>query len=78
MVETKVCSKPLSEFNKRRGYGCEPLNEWFEGSHFHIDGNHAIGIYIPEELHNSFTGQGMEEMNRLAILYLWRNIYAAE
>jgi DNA polymerase sigma len=64
--------------HKRRGFGCEPLNEYFEGSHFHhlhIDGDNAIGIYIPKELHmsiphNSFTGDGMQEINELAIKYL--------
>jgi RNase P subunit RPR2 len=68
----------LKHGHRRRGYGCEPLNEYFDGSHFHhlhIDNNHSIGIYIPENLHrsiyhNSVTWEGMDEMNELAFKYL--------
>lgn len=64
--------------HKRRSFGCDPLNEWFEGSHFHhlhINEDHSVGIYIPEDLHrsiphNSFTWEGMDEINHLAIKFL--------
>lgn len=66
--------KKLSD-QRRRSYGYEPLNEYFKGSefhHVHLNDNHAIGIYIPSELHKSVwhsskTGKGMEEINKLAI-----------
>lgn len=65
--------------SKRRNLGFNPINERFEGAHYHhlrydANGNADadIGIYIPENLHRSVwhngnTGQGMEEMNKLAI-----------
>lgn len=64
--------------SKRRNFGCEPLNEPFEGCHFHhlhIDDDHGIGIYMPAELHNiifhnSISWQGMDEINIIALLYL--------
>lgn len=60
--------------SKQRGLGYTQLNECFEGSEFHhID--QVQGAYIPKELHRSFyhslkTGQGMEEMNKLAFEFL--------
>jgi hypothetical protein len=64
-------------YNKRRGYGCVPLNEYFEGAHFHHLHIHDDdeGIFIPEYLHtyvyhNSSTWQGMDIMNVIALLYL--------
>jgi len=65
--------------NKRRGFGYSPINKYFKGAkfhHLHINFNgeedHNIGIFIPTELHNSvshnsFTWDGMEEMNDKAI-----------
>lgn len=65
--------------NKRRRLGCNPINKHFKGSHYHhlmrsVNGtiDTDIGIYIPEKLHRSVwhngnTGQGMEEINKLAI-----------
>jgi hypothetical protein len=59
---------------KRKKLGYNPINEYFEGSHYHhlrydANGNkdNDIGIHIPGRLHNSvfhngFTGQGMEEI----------------
>lgn len=32
-----------------------PINQRFEGSHFHhlhINSNHTLGIYIPDEIHS--------------------------
>jgi hypothetical protein len=68
--------------NKRRGFGHAPLNDWFEGSHFHhlhINGDHAIGIYIPKELHqsiwhSSYSWKNMDWMNLLAYTYLYEQI----
>ena len=34
---------------QRKGWGFEPINEYFEGAHFHhihVDGNHSVGIFI--------------------------------
>jgi hypothetical protein len=63
--------------HKHRGFGTEPLNEWFEGAHFHHlhINNDSEGVYIPESLHmsiphNSYTWEGMDAMNIIALLYL--------
>lgn len=63
---------------RRRGFGYEPINNKFEDSvfhHLHIDEDHNIGIYLPNDLHqsmyhNSFTGEGMLAINIIALLYL--------
>jgi hypothetical protein len=68
--------------SKRRDFGHRPLNKWFEGSHFHhlhINDDDE-GIFIPEELHsfiwhNSITGDGMDAMNIIALLYLMQEKY---
>lgn len=64
---------------KRKSWGFNPLNKHFNGSEFHhlhkdLDGNedHEIGLFIPKELHRSLyhnwkTGQGMDEINKLAL-----------
>ena len=61
---------------KYKGWGNpEPINDWFEGAHFHhlhVDGNHRIGIYIPAELHMSVSHsyndeESMNKINNLAI-----------
>lgn len=64
---------------KRRSWGYKPLNQPFNDSEFHhlhkdLDGNedHEIGLFIPKELHRSLyhnwkTGQGMDEINKLAL-----------
>lgn len=64
---------------KRKKLGFNPINKYFKGSHYHhlrydANGNkdNNIGIFIPKEIHQSLyhngqTGQGMEEMNKLAI-----------
>jgi hypothetical protein len=64
--------------HKRRGYGFDPLNTRFDNSefhHLHLNNDLNIGIFIPKELHNlifhnSITGQGMDEINVVALLYL--------
>jgi hypothetical protein len=64
--------------HKRRGYGFNPLNTRFDNSefhHLHLNNDSDIGIFIPKELHNSIyhnsiTGQGMDEINVVALLYL--------
>ena len=59
---------------KRRGLGCVPFNNWFEGSHgHHIDKTHVI--YIPKKLHRSmyhnvFTGYNMDKINAKVIEWL--------
>lgn len=67
---------------KRKEFGYEPINKAFEGSAYHhlhlnIGGevDKSIGVHIPFELHNSvyhnnYTGQGMREINRVALLWL--------
>jgi hypothetical protein len=55
-----------------------PVNHSFEGAHFHhmhINGSKSIGIFIPSEihtsvLHNSANGDGMKEINKLALMWL--------
>lgn len=59
---------------RKRGLGFEPINEWFEGAHAHHITKNII-IYIPEALHRSvshniWTGEGMEEINKLAFDFL--------
>ena len=62
-------------FNKRkRKLGFEPLNEPFEGCEAHHVDKKRI-IYIPKKLHRSiyhnvWTGEGMEEINKLAFEFL--------
>ena len=57
--------------SKRRGLGFIPLNKPFAGSQpHHID--KSFVIYIPKEIHasiphNVWTGEGMDEINALAI-----------
>ena len=69
----KVVEKK-AHHRRRRDLGFIPLNEPFEGSQYHhIDKEHVI--CIPEEMHRSvyhnvFTGQGMEEINKLAYDFL--------
>lgn len=68
---------------KRRDMGFIPLNKPFPGSEgHHLDADYVL--YIPDELHhntyhNLTTGQGMEEINDLAIEFemerLWEEKY---
>ena len=56
---------------KRRSFGFIPLNDKFPGSDAHHLDTHFV-LYILSELHNSvyhnvMTGQGMKEINDLAI-----------
>ena len=58
---------------RKRNLGFIPLNESFPGSHYHHIDSECV-IAIPEELHrsiyhNQVTGQGMEEMNDLAMKF---------
>ena len=70
----------LREYDRRSVWGIEPLNEYFEGAHFHhlhINGNRSIGIYIPKELHRSVWHSysdinTMNEINKLALEWLLR------
>ena len=63
-----------NQAKRKRELGYEPINEWFEGA----DGHHVtkdVVIYIPAALHRSmkhniFTGEGMEEINKLAFEFL--------
>jgi hypothetical protein len=67
-------------FNKRAchgKFGYAPINEPFTGAHFHhlhLEDDHSFGVYVPDFLHahtyhNSCTGQGMDEMNAVALQY---------
>lgn len=67
-------SKKRSE-QKRRGFGFIPINKNFIGAEAHHLDTHFV-LYIPKVLHRSvyhnvMTGQGMKEINDLAI----RSIY---
>jgi hypothetical protein len=67
---------------RRKDFGMKPIDKPFDGSAFHhmhleINGqiDKAIGIYIPYDLHvsifhNNYTGQGMREINKAALLWL--------
>jgi hypothetical protein len=62
---------------KRRGLGHHSYNKPFEGSEFHHF-NNKDGLYIPKKLHqsvrhNHYTGQGMEEINTLAVQWWMTN-----
>jgi len=68
--------KDLKRYARLKGWGNpEPINDWFEGSHFHhlhVDGNHSVGIYIPSELHKSISHsynnkESMQKINDIAI-----------
>ena len=73
----KVRIHSQNTHNKRRNYGFKPLNNWFEGSHFHhlhID-NHDNGIFIPGYIHNNIwhspnNKESMIKINKLAFEYL--------
>ena len=59
---------------RERNLGFEPINEPFPGSVGHHTDKVRV-IYITKELHESIwhsqvTGQGMEEMNDLAIEFM--------
>ena len=63
---------------RRRELGFYPINGYFKGSNGHhlIDGETII--YIPAELHRSIyhnhkTGQGMEEMDSMAVRWWMEN-----
>jgi len=57
--------------SKRRMLGFKPLNESFKGDEGHHLNNELV-LFVPKELHrsiwhNHYTGQGMEEINTLAV-----------
>lgn len=64
-------------YSNRKGFGFDPINDWFEGSHYHHtheNENHDIGIFIPAKLHNSIkhdnkNQESMDRINRAA--YEW-------
>lgn len=68
----------LRQNQKRRELGHDPINNYFTGSefhHLHINNDKSIGIYIPKDLHHSCyhestSGNGMNEINKLAISWL--------
>lgn len=67
---------------KRRALGFVPLNEPFAGCEaHHTDKEHVI--HIPKELHHSvyhdqWTGQGMDEINALALSWLSSNALSGQ
>jgi hypothetical protein len=68
----------LKKHARRKSWGVNPLNEYFDGAefhHLHLFGDTSIGIWIPKELHKSIphsstTWHGMEEINDKAIKFL--------
>lgn len=73
---TKSNSKSRKHRNKRkRGLNSIELNDWYEGCEgHHIDKEFVL--YIPKDLHRSishnvFSGKNMEEINNLAIEYVY-------
>lgn len=68
--------------SKRRQLGFTPLNNYFPGSEAHHI-THSEVIYIPKSLHrsiyhNNFTGEGMKDINREAITFLYNQIIGKE
>lgn len=65
----------------RRGWGYEPLNNWFPNSnfhHLHTDNDHSAGLYIPKELHKSISHrfndqESMNMINQAAIRWVFEN-----
>ena len=61
----------------KRGLGYSPLNSAFLGSHIHHlheESNTSFCVYIPCFLHdgiyhNSYTGEGMQSINAVALSY---------
>ena len=67
----KVKASAAKNHAKRKCFGYTSLNNSFPNSHFHHI-TQEYGLNIPSELHillphNSFTGQGMEEINLCAM-----------
>jgi|LGOV01.1.fsa_nt_gb predicted transcriptional regulator len=68
----KVCYK--RRYAKRKHLGFTPINKWAEDCEgHHVDKEHVI--YIPKSIHqnhyhNIWTGQGMDEMNAIALGFL--------
>lgn len=68
-----ICRKANHRRNRELGF--VELNEWFKGSHAHHLNKEFI-LYIPVDLHRSishnlWTGEGMEKINDLAIVYAY-------
>lgn len=67
----------LKEYERRKEWGINPINKYFNGAHFHhthIDGDHSSGIYIPKDLHKSVCHSHNDEitMNKInAIAFKW-------
>ena len=66
--------KILERNAKRRKLGFEPINEYFEGGEWHHINENDV-ICIPKKIHRSVyhvlaTGQGMEEINDLAMEFM--------
>ena len=60
----------LKKKELRKDWGIEPINDYFKGAHLHhlhIDGNHAVGIYIPADLHMSIPHRydNQDSMNKI-------------
>lgn len=63
---------------RRRSFGFDPINDYFKESHFHhlhLTGVESVGIFIPQYIHrsihhNGITGDGMKEINNLAVSWL--------
>jgi len=64
---------------KRKGWGYEPINEYFKDAHFHhmhIEDDHAIGIFIPPELHISISHrynnkESMDKINKATLKWFF-------
>lgn len=68
-TERGILTRKRSE-SKRREFGFDPINDYFEGAHFHHtheNDNHDIGIFMPAELHNGIwhSNKNQESMDRI-------------
>ena len=68
----------INSHHELRGLGFNPINQYFEGSHYHhmyLNGSTKLGMFIPKKLHRSIihdgrTTQGMRKINNAALLWL--------
>jgi hypothetical protein len=76
--DVKVRNKILRQHRKK--FGCTPINEPFNDSHFHhlhLNNDHSIGLFMPAGLHNSIyhnskTMVGMDIINNAAFNWYFK------
>jgi len=79
---TESTSFKNRQAKRKRGMGFNPLNRPFFGSVGHHINNNDI-IHMPEEIHRAIphcvsTGQNMNMINQIAVLYLNKETFKLE